>query len=89
MSDQDIVRNMIAFVEQTERNILAEKLGKESKRVLGKDPEVAKQLTQMSPSRNKLANQTKLCRKIEPSARVIFREKLIKSSLPWHLLESP
>ena len=31
MSDQDIVLNMINFVEQTERDIIAERLGKESK----------------------------------------------------------
>ena len=31
MSDQVIVRNMIEFVETTERDIIAEKLGKENK----------------------------------------------------------
>jgi len=31
MSDQDIIRNMISFVEETERNIIAEKLGKPTK----------------------------------------------------------
>lgn len=44
MSDQDIVRNMITFVEQTEKNIIAEKLGKETKEKQRAVKEILKEL---------------------------------------------
>ena len=44
MSDQDIVLNMINFVEQTERDIIAERLGKESKEKQRAVKEILKQL---------------------------------------------
>lgn len=44
MSDQDIARNMITFVELTERNIIAEKLGKESKEKQRAVKDILKQL---------------------------------------------
>ncbi len=44
MSDQDIARNMITFIEQTERNIIAEKLGKENKEKQRAVKDILKQL---------------------------------------------
>ena len=44
MSDQDIARNMITFIEQTERSIIAEKLGKESKEKQRAVKDILKQL---------------------------------------------
>ena len=44
MSDQDIVLRMISFVEQTEHDIIAERLGKESKEKQRAVKEILKQL---------------------------------------------
>lgn len=44
MSDQDIVLNMIKFVEKTERDIVAERLGKESKEKQRAVKEILKEL---------------------------------------------
>ena len=44
MSDQEIINHMIGFVEQTERDIIAAKLGKESKEKQRAVKEILKQL---------------------------------------------